>query len=50
MAEANLPNNLINSSQDDTIYVDQQTNLSYKCPICHRIFRDPIVTQCGVSY
>ncbi len=41
--------NLIYSSQDDTIFLDQQSNSSYKCPICRRIFRDPVITQCGVS-
>ncbi len=49
MAETNLQKNLVNSSQDDIIYVDQQSNSSYKCPICSRLFRDPIVAQCGVS-
>ncbi len=50
MAEINLQKNLINSSEDDIIYVDQQSNSIYKCPVCHRIFRDPIITHCGVSY
>jgi len=50
MAETNLHKTLINLSQDDIMYVDQQANSSYKCPICHRLFRDPIITQCGVSY
>ncbi len=45
MAETNF----IYSSQDDIIYVDQQSHSPYKCPICHRIFRDPVVAQCGVS-
>jgi len=49
MTETNLQNNLMYSSQDDIKYVDQHTNSTIKCPICHRIFRDPIVTQCGVS-
>jgi hypothetical protein len=49
MAETNLQKYLSNSSQDDIMYVDQQSNSSFKCPICHRIFRDPIITQCGVS-
>jgi len=49
MSETNLQKNLMNSSQDDIKYVDQQTNSTFKCPVCHRIFRDPIVTQCGVS-
>ncbi len=49
MTETNLQKNLVNSSQDDIIYVDQQSNFSYKCPICSRLFRDPIVAQCGVS-
>lgn len=37
-------------TQDDIVCVDQTTNLSLKCPLCHRILRDPVVTQCGVSY
>jgi hypothetical protein len=49
MSETNLQKNLMNSSQDDIKYVDQQINSIFKCPVCHRIFRDPIVTQCGVS-
>jgi hypothetical protein len=44
-----METNLIYSSQDDISYADQQSNSSYKCSICHRIFRDPVVTQCGVS-
>lgn len=50
MAETNLQKNLISSSQDDIMYDDQQSTSTFKCPICHRIFRDPVITQCGVSH
>ncbi|CAF1331514.1 unnamed protein product [Adineta steineri] len=50
MAMTTVQKELMYSSQDDIIYVDQQINSSLKCPICCRIFRDPIVTQCSHTF
>ncbi|CAM2717067.1 unnamed protein product [Rotaria socialis] len=50
MAETNLHKSLSNSSQEDIIYVDEQYNSPFKCPICRRIFRDPVITQCGHTF
>ena len=50
MTEINLQKDAVYSSLDDIQFIDQQSSLTFKCPICHRIFRDPIITQCGVSY
>jgi len=36
------------NSVEEIVFVDQQVYSLYKCPICHRIFRDPVVSQCGV--
>ncbi|CAF1562167.1 unnamed protein product [Rotaria magnacalcarata] len=50
MAETNLHKSLSNSSQEDIIYVDEQYNSPFKCSICRRIFRDPVITQCGHTF
>ncbi|CAF4289279.1 unnamed protein product, partial [Rotaria sp. Silwood2] len=50
MAETNLQKNVLYSSQEDIIYTNEQSNSALKCPICHRVFRDPIITQCGHTF
>lgn len=31
------------------IYVDPQASLIFNCSLCHEVFQDPIVAQCGVG-
>ncbi|CAF0911073.1 unnamed protein product [Adineta ricciae] len=37
-------------SQDDVVYADQQSTSALKCPICQRIFSDPVITQCSHTF
>ncbi|UJR36621.1 hypothetical protein I4U23_029341 [Adineta vaga] len=50
MAGAGSQKESIYLSQDDIVYVDNQSASALKCPICCRIFRDPIVTQCSHTF